>query len=122
MLGTVSVLQGISISMIVYTIKKNQNDNKSIASKQIGLSGFATIAATVGLGCVPCGTSVILPIVMIFFSGSAVAVAADIANNIILVLALIASFYSIYKVGYSAYAHSECENYERKRSQNNETN
>jgi len=120
LLGIVSVLQGISISMIIYTIHKNRNEDKSATTTQIGLSGFAAIAAAIGLGCVPCGTSIILPIVMIFFSGSAVAIAADIANNIVLLGALIASFYSIYKIGYSAYAYSECENYKKEENQNDE--
>lgn len=122
LLGAVSILQGISMSMIIYTIRKNRDNHKSIETTQIGLSGFAAIAAAIGLGCVPCGTSIILPIVMIFFSGSAVAAAADFASGVVLSFALIASFYSIYKVGYSAYVHSECENCSIKQGdQSNET-
>jgi len=115
LLGTVSILQGITMSTTIYTIRKNRKDSKSAATPQLGISGFAAIATAIGLGCVPCGTSLILPIVMIFFSGSAIAIAADVASNVILSLALIASFYSIYKVGYSAYAHTECENYEKQK-------
>ena len=67
LLIVVSVLQGISIAAVIFTAKKNKVEEKTV-TRQVGLSGIASVAAAIGLGCVPCGTSIILPIVAIFFS------------------------------------------------------
>ena len=69
LLMVVSILQGVSIAAVIFTAKNNRDNEKTI-SRQVGLSGIASIAATIGLGCVPCGTSLILPIVTLFFLGS----------------------------------------------------
>jgi len=82
-------LKGVSIAAVIFTAKNNR-DNEKTVSRQVGLSGIASIAATIGLGCVPCGTSLILPIVTLFFSGAAAATAANIASIIVLLLALLA--------------------------------
>lgn len=104
LLLVVSILQGISLALIVYTVKRNKMNSSATAS--IGGSGFAAIAAALGLGCVPCGTSIILPVMTLFFSGSAYA-AAEVASVIVLVLALIATIYSIYRLGFVASAYTE---------------
>lgn len=91
LLMIVSILQGISIAAVIFTAKNNR-DNEKTVSRQVGLSGIASIAATIGLGCVPCGTSLILPIVTLFFSGAAAATAANIASIMVLLLALLLSF------------------------------
>ena len=63
-------------------------------------------------GCVPCGTSLILPIVALFFSGAAAATATNIASTIVLILALILSLFSIYKSGQIAFMYTELEKQE----------
>ena len=98
LLMIVSILQGVSIAAVIFTAKNNR-DNEKTVSRQVGLSGIASIAATIGLGCVPCGTSLILPIVTLFFSGAAAAIAANIASIIVLLLALLLSLLSLYKSG-----------------------
>jgi len=87
--------------------------NEKTVSRQVGLSGIASIAATIGLGCVPCGTSLILPIVTLFFSGAAAATAANIASIIVLLLALLLSLFSLYKSGQIIFMYTELSKQEK---------
>ena len=111
LLMVVSILQGVSIAAVIFTAKNNR-DNEKAVSRQVGLSGIASIAATIGLGCVPCGTSLILPIVTLFFSGAA-ATAANIASTIILLLALLLSLFSLYKSGQIIFMYTELSKQEK---------
>ena len=112
LLMVVSILQGISIAAVIFTAKNNR-DNEKTVSRQVGLSGIASIAATIGLGCVPCGTSLILPIVALFFSGAAAATAANIASIIVLLLALLLSLFSLYKSGQIIFMYTELSKQEK---------
>lgn len=102
----VSILQGLSLTVVIFTAKHNKRNEQSV-TRQVGLSGLASIAAAVGLGCVPCGTSLILPIVALFFSGAAAATAANVASTIVLVLALALSLFSLYKSSQIAFIYTE---------------
>ena len=112
LLMVVSILQGVSIAAVIFT-SKNNRDNEKTVSRQVGLSGIASIAATIGLGCVPCGTSLILPIVTLFFSGAAAATAANIASTIVLLLALLLSLFSLYKSGQIIFIYTELSKQEK---------
>ena len=112
LLMIVSILQGVSIAAVIFTAKNNR-DNEKTVSRQVGLSGIASIAATIGLGCVPCGTSLILPIVTLFFSGAAAATAANIASIIVLLLALLLSLFSLYKSGQIIFMYTELSKQEK---------
>ena len=112
LLMIVSILQGISIAAVISTSKNNRDNEKTI-SRQVGLSGIASIAATIGLGCVPCGTSLILPIITLFFSGAAAATAANIASIIVLLLALLLSLFSLYKSGQIIFMYTELSKQEK---------
>ena len=112
LLMVVSILQGISIAAVIFTAKNNR-DNEKTVSRQVGLSGIASIAATIGLGCVPCGTSLILPIVTLFFSGAAAATAANITSIIVLLLALLLSLFSLYKSGQIIFMYTELSKQEK---------
>ena len=112
LLMVVSILQGVSITAVIFTAKNNR-DNEKTVSRQVGLSGIASIAATIGLGCVPCGTSLILPIVTLFFSGAAAATAANIASTIVLLLALLLSLFSLYKSGQIIFMYTELSKQEK---------
>ena len=104
MLLIISSLQGMSISLLVYNIKLNRQFN----TKVIAGSGFATIAAVIGLGCVPCGTSLLVPIMTIIFASSAPAL-LNTANLIVLILASFLSIYSLYKIGRVSYTNNLME-------------
>lgn len=97
LLVLVSILQGISLALIIFTARHNKRNQQT--TQQLGLSGIASVAAAIGLGCVPCGTSLILPIVAVFFSGAAAASAATVASTIVLVIALGLSLFSLYRSG-----------------------
>lgn len=112
LLIVVSVLQGISIAAVIFTAKKNKVEEKTV-TRQVGLSGIASVAAAIGLGCVPCGTSIILPIIAIFFSGAAAATAANIASTIVLTLALLLSVFSLYKSGKIVFMYTELAKQEK---------
>lgn len=112
LLMVVSILQGVSIAAVIFTAKNNRDNEKAI-SRQVGLSGIASVAAAIGLGCVPCGTSIILPIVAIFFSGAAAATAANIASTIVLILALLLSIFSLYKSGKIVFMYTELAKQEK---------
>lgn len=97
LLVLVSVLQGISLTLIIFTARHNKRNQQT--TQQLGLSGIASVAAAIGLGCVPCGTSLILPIVAVFFSGAAATSAATVASTIMLIIALGLSLFSLYRSG-----------------------
>ena len=97
LLVLVSILPGISLALIIFTAQHNKRNQQT--TQQLGLSGIASVAAAIGLGCVPCGTSLILPIVAVFFSGAAAASAATVASTIVLIIALGLSLFSLYRSG-----------------------
>ena len=97
LLVLVSVLQGISLTLIIFTARHNKRNQQT--TQQLSLSSIASVAAAIGLGCVPCGTSLILPIVAVFFSGAAAASAATVASTIVLIIALGLSLFSLYRSG-----------------------
>lgn len=102
----VSILQGLSLSVVIFTARRNKRNEQDVA-RQLSVSGIASIAAAIGLGCVPCGTSLILPIVTLFFSGAAAATAANVAGTIVLILALVLSLASLYKSGQIAFVYAQ---------------
>ena len=104
----VSILQGLSLSA-----RRNKRNEQDVA-RQLSVSGIASIAAAIGLGCVPCGTSLILPIVTLFFSGAAAATAANVAGTIVLILALVLSMASLYKSGQIAFVYAQLAKQEEK--------
>ena len=109
----VSILQGLSLAVVIFTARRNKRNEQDVA-RQLSVSGIASIAAAIGLGCVPCGTSLILPIVTLFFSGAAAATAANVAGTIVLILALILSLASLYKSGQIAFVYTQLAKQEEK--------
>ena len=103
----ISLLQGAAITAIIFDIKHNRTSDKELASRTSAASGISAVAAALGLGCVPCGTSLILPIVALFFSGAAATTAANIANGLVLIAALVLSVWSLVRAGYVVYIHTE---------------
>lgn len=109
----VSILQGLSLAVVIFTARRNKRNEQDVA-RQLSVSGIASIAAAIGLGCVPCGTSLILPIVTLFFSGAAAANAANVAGTIVLILALVLSLASLYKSGQIAFVYTQLAKQEEK--------
>lgn len=105
----VSLMQGLAFATMVYTMRRNKRFDAATVSG----GTVAMVAAALGLGCVPCGTSLIMPIVTLLFSSSAYA-AASAASIVVLVVALLLSVYSLYRLGYIAYSHYELDKQEPK--------
>lgn len=97
-LFAVSILQGVAVSALIYSIKKERAMNRSIM-KDLGGTGVAGALAVVGLGCAVCGTSLITPILTFLFATSSVAV-ADQVGMYSAVLALVVSLITVYLAGY----------------------
>lgn len=104
LLLVVAILQGVAFSTMIFVMKRN----RKVDTAMVGRNGAAMFAAALGLGCVPCGTSLIMPIVTLLFSSSAYA-AANMASLVVLVLAFFLSLYSLYSLGNVAYMHDELE-------------
>lgn len=108
LLIVVSVLQGVSITALIFSLRRNAREASS-AGAQAGTSGLTALAAAVGLGCVPCGTSLVLPLVAIFFSGASTVTAATYATLIVLVVAVLLTLFSLYRAGYIVYIHTQAD-------------
>ena len=89
--------QGVVIAMLVYVVR---TQNK-LDSKALGGGVIASFIAVFSVGCVSCGTSIVAPVVGLFFSGASVAVSDSIHKTAIYV-SLIIVLYSLYAVGVSA--------------------
>jgi hypothetical protein len=109
LLMVVSLLQGAAFATMTYTMRRN----KRFDTAAVGGGTIAMVAAALGLGCVPCGTSLIMPIITLLFSSSAYA-AANLASVAVLVVAFALSLYSLYRLGYIAYSHNELDKHENK--------
>ena len=97
-LFVVSILQGVAVSALVYSIKHERSINKSIL-KDVGGTGVAGALAVMGLGCAACGTSLVTPILTFLFATSSVAVAEQVGLYSA-ILALIVSIVTVYLAGY----------------------
>lgn len=104
LLVLVSLMQGIAFAVMIFTVRRN----KRFDAATMGGGTVAVIAAALGLGCVPCGTSLLLPILTLLFSSSAYA-ALDTASAIVLVIAFGLSAYSLYRLGSVAHTHLQIE-------------
>lgn len=94
MMISLSVLQGVNIAALTYIIRHQQK----VDSKLLGGGSFVGILALIGLGCPACGTSLITPLIAVFVSGSAVAIAEQI-TLIALPFAIAMSLYGMYVLG-----------------------
>ncbi len=104
-----AILQGMALSLLAFNIKQN----RQLDSKVVAGSGLAAIAAIIGLGCVPCGTSLLVPIMTLVFASSAPALLST-ANLIILIIATILSLYSVYSISRISYTNIMVEKVSKK--------
>lgn len=92
--------QGIIIAMLVYIVR---TQNK-LDSKALGGGAIASIIAVFSVGCVSCGTSIVAPVIGLFFSG-ATATVSETIHKAAIYLSLVIVLYSLYAVGISASAY-----------------
>lgn len=96
-LFAVSIFQGVAVSALVYSIRKERSMQRSIL-KDLGGTGIAGVLSVLGLGCAACGTSLVTPILTFLFATSSVAVAEEVGLYSA-VLALVASLVTVYLAG-----------------------
>lgn len=94
----VSILQGMAVSSLVYITRRERATNRNIA-KDLGGTGAVGALSILGLGCVPCGTSIVTPILTFFFATSSAAIAEEVGFYSA-VLALVVSTVTVYLAGY----------------------
>ncbi len=93
----VSLLQGVAVAVLAYMIRKERALNKSMVG-ELGGTGAAGVLAVLGLGCVPCGTSLVTPILTFFFASSS-AVVAEQVGLYAAIFAVIVSLVTLYLAG-----------------------
>ena len=97
MIVGVSALQGIILSAIIYMVRTNRQANAA-SKKLFGSVGFAGGLSVLGLGCVPCGTSLVTPILTLFFATSAPAIVAEVGMYAVIV-AFVVTLFALYVTG-----------------------
>lgn len=93
----VSLLQGISLSMLIYTIRYERQQARSFMGA-FGGAGLAGILSVFGLGCTACGTSLVTPLLTFLFATSSIA-AAERVGEMAALLALIVAVITLYLSG-----------------------
>lgn len=107
LLLALSLLQGTALALLIYNFRRNRKfDAKSMTG-----GGLAAIAAVIGLGCVSCGTSLLIPLMTVLFASSAPAL-IDQANLVVLFIAGLLSLYAVYKMGRVSYTNYLIESVE----------
>lgn len=89
-----SLLQGMSVVVLVYAIK----NQRRIDGKMVTGGFIVGFLAVIGIGCPACGTSLLVPLLATFVSGSAVALSEQV-TFIALPLAIFVSTYGLYILG-----------------------
>lgn len=93
----VSLFQGVAFAALVYLVRRERSSAKSYRKELTG-TGFVGLLAVLGLGCIPCGTSLVMPILTFFFASSASVYAPHVAG-VSTLLALILTVITVYLTG-----------------------
>ena len=98
-LATIALVagQGIVFTVLVYVAKTQ----RKLDPKALGGSTIASIIALFSVGCVSCGTSIVAPVVGLFFSG-ATASLSEAINSVAIYVSLAIVLYALYAVGSTA--------------------
>lgn len=111
------ILQGLTIATLVFNIKKERETNKRYGNSmnRINQSTFATLLTTLSLGCSTCGGSLLIPLLSVVSTSTAFLGTMTI---LITVLAINVLLYSLWRLGYGAYAHTSMESFLNKENSN----
>lgn len=102
----VSLLQGIVVTLLFYIKIFKQREIQQIATCKIGAdtsisSGIGAFISFFGVGCVPCKTALISPVIsLIFTAGGPIAFATALIMDAILMISILLSVYAICKMLY----------------------
>lgn len=93
----VALLQGVSFAALLYLLRSERRAAKQYR-KELAGTGVVGFIAFLGLGCIPCGTSLVTPLLTFFFASS-VAVFEPYVATSATVLALLLSLLTLYLTG-----------------------
>jgi hypothetical protein len=99
----VSLLQGIVLNLILYIKVFKKSELQANASCKIGAGtattgGIGAVISFLGVGCVPCKTALISPILSVLLAGSVSVFAQTVVMIAILLISVLLSVYSILKM------------------------
>ncbi|MDR1033639.1 MAG: hypothetical protein LBL41_02575 [Bifidobacteriaceae bacterium] len=99
----VAFLQGVVLTAILYikVFKRKELEEQSVCEvgKSVGVSsGIGAVVSFFGVGCAPCQTALISPLLALITAGGASLVVSEIIMDSILVLAGLLSLYAIFKM------------------------
>lgn len=97
LLLSVSLLQGVAISALVYSFRSNRKFHSG-SKRVVGGVGAAGLLSVVGLGCAACGTSLVTPLLTLFTASASTAL-ADQIGFYSAVLALALTLITLYTIG-----------------------
>ena len=105
----IALLQGILIGLTVLLWQKKREQNAANVEK----AGIITGLIALGAGCPTCGTTLISPLIGVFFSTGSLAIAGTI-STIVTVLAIIIAILSLKRLGEETYVIIVNEKYMKK--------
>ena len=107
----IAFLQGILIGLIVLLWQKKRKQNAA----NIEQAGIITGLVALGAGCPTCGTTLITPLIGVFFSSGSLAIAGTI-STIVTILAIIIAILALKRLGEETYVIIINEKYLQKHS------
>jgi Na+/proline symporter len=111
LVGLLSLLQGITLALLVF----NYREQRKLDSQSAADSGIAAIIAVFGLGCSACGTSLLMPLITLFFSSGAFAI-AEVVGHLTTLAAFMLVLYALRRLGLTSFV-TITANHRRKGSQ-----
>ena len=107
----IALLQGILIGLTVFLWQKKREQNAT----NLEHAGIITGLIALGAGCPTCGTTLITPLIGVFFSTSSLAIAGAI-STIVTILAITIAILSLKRLGVETYVIIVNEQYLKKKT------
>jgi hypothetical protein len=106
-----SVLQALTIMLLVFTWRNREKDS---AIDGASTGGIGAIFGFVALGCPTCGISILTPIFTAIAGAGAIAVAESV-SRVLIILAFVLLIYTVIKLGYVSFITIGAKKYKEKK-------
>ena len=106
-----SVLQALTIMLLVFTWRNREKDS---AIDGASTGGIGAIFGFVALGCPTCGISILAPIFTAIAGAGAIAVAESV-SRVLIILAFVLLIYTVIKLGYVSFVTIGAKKYKEKK-------
>lgn len=110
-----SLLQGLAISLMVYTWRHKHQDQ---ALSSASTSTVASALGFVALGCPSCGISLLTPILSAL-AGASASILAERVGTVLTIVAFGLLFYSVFHLGYLVFVIVSARKYKEKHAPKN---